>query len=167
MYAKAFFEWLDADAITLHPYMGVDSIDPFLQYDGKWAIILGLTSNKGSEDFQQLELKSTGNKLFNEVLSTSKVWADDNKLMYVVGATHPEAFRHIRKIIPDHFLLVPGVGAQGGSVKEVARYGLNKNIGLLINASRSILYASNGEDFAEAARAEALKLQKEMESVLA
>lgn len=166
MYAKAIFENLDADAITLHPYMGIDSVSPFLDYDEKWAIILALTSNKGSNDFQQLDLASGSNKLFEEVLRTTSQWASSEKIMYVVGATHPEAFQRIRKIVPDHFLLVPGVGAQGGTVSDVAKYGLNDEVGLLINASRSILYASKGEDFAEAARKEAQKLQQEMKDFL-
>ena len=166
MYAKAFFEDLDADAITLHPYMGIDSVSPFLEFDEKWAIILALTSNKGSQDFQQLELTDSGELLFEKVLRTTKGWATDEKLMYVVGATHPEAFKEIRAIVPDHFLLVPGVGAQGGTVSDVAKFGLNKDVGLLINASRSIIFASSGEDFAEAARKEAKKLQLEMEKWL-
>ena len=165
-YARAFFEELDADAITLHPYMGIDSIAPFLEYDEKWAVLLALTSNKGSDDFQQLPLGDGKKRLFEEVLIKGKSWAGPDKLMFVVGATHPEAFRKVREIVPDHFLLVPGVGAQGGTVKEVAKFGLNKDIGLLINASRSIIYASEGEDFAEAARAEAKKLKLDMERVL-
>lgn len=162
-YARAFFDELKADAITLHPYMGSDSIDAFLNYEDKWAIILALTSNKGSADFQQLRIEGSNQRLFESVLKTTCDWAGPDKIMYVVGATHPDAFRTIRKIVPDHFLLVPGVGAQGGTVEDVAKYGMNNDIGLLINASRSILYASNGEDFAEAARAEAKKLQLEME----
>ena len=165
-YAKAIFEELDADAITLHPYMGADSITPFLAYPGKWAIVLALTSNKGSDDFQQLSVQDTGEYFFERVLQTAKRWAGPDQMMFVVGATHPEAFKKVRDIVPDHFLLVPGVGAQGGTVEEVARYGMNKDIGLLINASRSIIYASSGEDFADAAREEAIKLRDQMALLL-
>lgn len=161
-YAKAFFESMDADAITLHPYMGHDSIQPFLKYDEKWAVILALTSNQGSKDFQSLETGPDGGKLYEKVLETTKNWAGPDKIMYVVGATHPEAFGRIRAIIPEHFLLVPGIGAQGGSLAEVVKFGANSSVGLIVNASRSILYASKGKDFAEAARAEALKIQQEM-----
>jgi orotidine-5'-phosphate decarboxylase len=166
-YARAFFEGMQADAITLHPYMGYDSIAPFLKYEDKWAILLALTSNPGSQDFQRLLLADSEEQLFEKVLRVTREWAGPDKLMYVVGATHPEAFRKIRAIVPDHFLLVPGVGAQGGTVAEVARYGMNKDIGLLINASRSIIYASDGEDFADAAREEAKKLQSEMAKLIA
>jgi len=161
-YAKAIFEGLDADAITLHPYMGYDSIKPFLEYAEKWAILLALTSNNGCQDFQMLDLTNGSEKLFEKVLKVSKTWAEPDKMMYVIGATHPEAFVKVRKIVPDHFLLVPGIGAQGGSLAEVVRYGANDEVGLLVNASRSILYASSGTDFAEAARKEALKIRDEM-----
>jgi orotidine-5'-phosphate decarboxylase len=161
-YAKAFFEVMEADAITLHPYMGYDSISPFLNYDHKWAIILALTSNTGSKDFQMLDTCAGSEKLFETVLKVTKNWAGPDKMMYVVGATHPESFVQIRNIVPDHFLLVPGIGAQGGSLSEVVRYGANTSVGLLVNASRSVLYASSGKDFADAARQEALKIQKEM-----
>jgi orotidine-5'-phosphate decarboxylase len=161
-YAKAFFEELKADAITLHPYMGSDSLRPFLEYDHKWAIILALTSNKGSGDFQHLEVTKSGEQLYERVLRTTSKYAGADKIMYVVGATHPDAFKTIRKIVPDHFLLVPGVGAQGGTVADVVQYGLNQDVGLLINASRSVICASNGEDFAEAARQQAKILQKQM-----
>jgi len=165
-YAAAFFNSLEADAITLHPYMGSDSISPFLDYEDKWAIILALTSNNGSNDFQQLRLEGGEVHLFEEVLKTTSKWAGPDKIMFVVGATHPEAFKRIREIVPDHFLLVPGVGAQGGTVAEVATYGMNKDVGLLINASRSIIYASDGKDFAEAAREAAIELREKMKLLL-
>ncbi|NTV83355.1 MAG: orotidine-5'-phosphate decarboxylase [Bacteroidales bacterium] len=159
-YAKAFFEILDVDAITVAPYMGSDSVQPFLNYPNKWIILLALTSNKGAADFQYL--KTGDNYLFEQVLKTSSQWGTTENMMYVVGATQAQQLETIRKIIPDHFLLVPGVGAQGGSLKEVARYGMTKDIGLLVNASRSIIFASSKEDFAEKAREEAEKMQKEM-----
>lgn len=163
-YAKAFFDILDVDAITVAPYMGSDSVQPFLTYQGKWIILLALTSNKGASDFQYL--KTGDSYLFEEVLHTSSQWGTPENMMYVVGATQAQQLGTIRKIIPDHFLLVPGVGAQGGSLQEVARYGMTKDIGLLINASRSIIFASSGEDFADKAREEALKIQKEMEALM-
>jgi orotidine-5'-phosphate decarboxylase len=163
-YAKAFFEILDVDAITVAPYMGSDSVQPFLAYPGKWAILLALTSNKGANDFQYLE--SGDSNLFEHVLRTSSKWGTPDNMMYVVGATQARQLETIRKIIPDHFLLVPGVGAQGGSLQEAARYGMTKDIGLLVNASRSIIFASSKEDFAEKAREEAEKMQKEMAALL-
>ena len=163
-YAKAFFDILDVDAITTAPYMGSDSITPFLAYPGKWVILLALTSNKGASDFQYL--KTDGSYLFEHVLSTSSRWGTTENMMYVVGATQAEQLGTIRKIIPDHFLLVPGVGAQGGSLREVARYGMTKDVGLLVNASRSIIFASSKEDFAEKAMEEAEKMQKEMEALM-
>ena len=163
-YAKAFFDILDVDAITVAPYMGSDSVQPFLTYPGKWIILLALTSNKGASDFQYL--KTGDSYLFEEVLRTSSQWGTPENMMYVVGATQAQQLETIRKIIPDHFLLVPGVGAQGGSLQEVARYGMTKDIGLLVNASRSIIFASSGEDFADKAREEALKIQKEMEALM-
>ncbi len=162
-YAKAFFEQLPCDAITVAPYMGSDSVQPFLNFEEKWVILLALTSNKGSADFQ---FKGEERKLFEEVLEHSKEWGDEKQMMYVVGATQAEMFTTIRKYVPTHFLLVPGVGAQGGSLSEVAKYGMTKDCGLLVNASRSIIYAGNGRDFAEKARAEALKLQQEMAELL-
>ena len=159
-YARAFFETLKADAITVAPYMGVDSVEPFLGFEGKWVILLALTSNKGSKDFQYLS--ADGKELYKNVLLKSKEWADSDKMMYVVGATHPEELGEIRKMMPESFLLVPGVGAQGGDLQAVAKYGLNDQIGLLVNSSRGIIYASNGEDFAERAAEEAEKLQKQM-----
>lgn len=163
-YARAFFETLKADAITVAPYMGVDSVEPFLGFDEKWVILLALTSNKGSKDFQYLNAE--GKELYKNVLLKSTEWADDSKMMYVVGATHPEELGEIRKMLPKHFLLVPGVGAQGGDLQAVAKYGLNNDCGLIVNSSRGIIYASNGEDFAERAAEEAAKLQKQMEQLL-
>lgn len=164
MYAKAFFEDLAFDSVTVAPYMGKDSVEPFLAFEGKHTIMLALTSNEGAFDFQTLNVNGT--ELYKQVIETSKTWNNSENLMYVVGATKAEYFTEIRKIIPDSFLLVPGVGAQGGSLQEVCKYGMTENIGLLINSSRGIIYASNGEDFAEKARREALKLQKEMEEIL-
>ena len=163
-YARAFFETLQADALTVAPYMGVDSVEPFLGFEGKWVILLALTSNKGSRDFQYLN--SEGKELYKNVLMKSTEWAGSDKMMYVVGATHPEELGEIRKMLPEHFLLVPGVGAQGGDLQAVAKYGLNKDCGLIVNSSRGIIYASNGTDFAERAAEEASKLQKQMEQVL-
>lgn len=162
MYAKAAFEQLGADAITVAPYMGKDSVEPFLQFDSKWAIVLALTSNAGAFDFQ-LSTTEEG-ELYKKVLKTVSAWGTSSNTMYVVGATKAEMIGEVRKLVPDHFFLVPGVGAQGGSLDDVCRYGLNKDIGLLVNASRSILYASAGTDFAEAAAAEAKKLQQEMQA---
>lgn len=164
MYAKAFFEDLAFDSVTVAPYMGKDSVEPFLAFEGKHAIMLALTSNEGAFDFQTLQVDGT--ELYKHVIETSKTWNNSENLMYVVGATKAEYFTEIRKIIPDSFLLVPGVGAQGGSLQEVCKYGMNATVGLLINSSRGIIYASNGEDFAEKAREEALKLQKEMEEII-
>lgn len=165
MYARTFFETMGVDAVTVAPYMGEDSVKPFMGYDDKWVILLALTSNKGSHDFQMKEL-ADGKKLFEQLLETSKEWGNDDNMMYVVGATQSEMLSEIRKIIPSHFLLVPGVGAQGGSLEEVCRYGMTKECGLLVNASRSIIYASNGEDFAKAAAEEAQKLAVEMKGYL-
>lgn len=163
-YAKAFFEDLQFDAITVAPYMGKDSVEPFLAFENKHTILLALTSNDGAFDFQT---KKIGNdELYKLVLKTSKEWKNSENLMYVAGATKAEYLADIRKIIPNSFLLVPGVGAQGGSLKEVCRYGLSENIGLLINSSRGIIYASNNEDFAEAAALEAEKMQLEMKTIL-
>lgn len=153
MYAKAFFEWLQFDAVTVAPYMGEDSVAPFLSYENKWVILLALTSNKGSNDFQ---LQQTGNeKLYERVLQQSQQWGTPDNMMYVVGATHPDMFRSIRRHVPNHFLLVPGIGAQGGDLDGACQNGLNNEIGLLINSSRQIIYASNDEDFAQAAAREA------------
>jgi orotidine-5'-phosphate decarboxylase len=165
MYAQAFFKTLDFDAITLSPYMGSDSISPFLEMDGKWVILLALTSNEGSKDFQQLQTAG-GKHLFEEVIRTSSEWGSVNNTMYVVGATKAAALAGIRKLIPEHFLLVPGIGSQGGSLKEVARYGMNDRCGLLVNASRSIIYAGISDKFEDAARQEASSLQVQMEEIL-
>ena len=166
MYARTFFEEYDIDALTVAPYMGEDSVTPFLKYENKWVILLALTSNKGSHDFQLMEDKN-GQRLFEKVLEKSQNWGNDENMMFVVGATQGEMFRDIRKIAPDHFLLVPGVGAQGGSLQDVCKYGMNKDCGLLVNSSRGIIYASTGEDFAEIAAQKAKELQKEMEAELA
>lgn len=164
MYAKAFFQRLNCDAITVAPYMGSDSVIPFLKYDGKWAIVLGLTSNEGSADFQQK--KVDGKELYLNVIETSSKWGTKDNMMFVVGATKAEMLAEIRKIIPEHFLLVPGVGAQGGSLQEVCKYGITKEIGLLVNSSRGIIYASNGKDFAEKAAEEAKKIADEMQQII-
>jgi orotidine-5'-phosphate decarboxylase len=164
MYAKAFFEDMAFDSVTVAPYMGKDSVEPFLVFENKHTILLALTSNEGAFNFQT---KNIGNEpLYKHVLQTSTTWKNAHNLMYVVGATKAEYFTEIRKIIPDHFLLVPGVGAQGGSLAEVCKYGMNTNVGLLINSSRGIIYADSGEDFAQAARKEALILQSEMAEIM-
>ncbi|CAH0142776.1 Orotidine 5'-phosphate decarboxylase [Pedobacter sp. Bi27] len=168
MYAETFFNAASSemsfDSVTVAPYMGSDSVTPFLTFKDKWVILLALTSNAGHADFQLQEIGE--DKLFEKVLKTSQTWATDEQMMYVVGATRGAAFGDVRKLAPNHFLLVPGVGAQGGDLNEVCKYGLNAQCGLLINSSRGIIYASQGEDFAEKAREEALKLQKEMEQIL-
>ncbi|MCY7420404.1 MAG: orotidine-5'-phosphate decarboxylase, partial [Chitinophagaceae bacterium] len=165
-YAKTFFEVYPFDAVTVAPYMGEDSIRPFLDYTDRWTIVLGLTSNKGSRDFEQLPL-ATGNKfLYEQVLETVCKWGSTDNLMFVTGATKASELAHIRTIIPDHFLLVPGIGAQGGSLKEVSKYGLNKEVGLLVNASRAIIFASKKEDFAEAASTVASQYATEMKQYL-
>lgn len=161
MYARTFFEEYDVDALTVAPYMGEDSITPFLDYEGKWVVVLALTSNKGSHDFQLTE-DTHGERLFEKVLRTTQQWADTDRMMYVVGATQGRMFEDIRKIAPKHFLLVPGVGAQGGSLQEVCRYGMTPDCGLLVNSSRGIIYASSGTDFAEAAAQQAHELQEQM-----
>ncbi|MEQ9438382.1 MAG: orotidine-5'-phosphate decarboxylase [Cyclobacteriaceae bacterium] len=166
MYAKAFFETYDFDSITVAPYMGEDSVTPFLQHAGKWVILLALTSNKGSHDFQHLSLSDTQTPLYQQVLSTSQQWGSAEQLMYVVGATQAEKLKEIRQIIPDHFLLVPGVGAQGGSLEEVARYGMTDRCGLLVNSSRGIIYAGSDEDFAQQAGQAAQHLQQQMAQLL-
>ncbi len=164
MYAKAFFEDLGFDSVTVAPYMGKDSVEPFLAFKEKHTILLALTSNKGAFDFQTQKIE--GNELYKTVLKTSKNWKNSENLMYVVGATKAEYFTEIRKIIPNSFLLVPGVGAQGGNLQEVCKYGMNKDVGLLINSSRGIIYSSNKGDFAEAAATEAEKLQQQMKTIL-
>lgn len=165
-YAKAFLENYGFDSITVAPYMGEDSVKPFLTFEGKWVILLALTSNKGAFDFQFIENKETGKKLYEEVLETSQKWGNTDNMMYVVGATKAEMLADIRKMIPNHFLLVPGVGAQGGNLQEVAKYGLNKECGLLVNSSRGIIFKSVEADFAEIAKEEAMKLQVQMAEIL-
>jgi len=164
MYAKAFFKDLQFDSITVAPYMGKDSVEPFLAFENKHTIMLALTSNEGAFDFQTQSVD--GEELYKKVITTSRTWKNSNNLMYVVGATKAEHFADIRKIIPDSFLLVPGIGAQGGNLANVCQYGMNANVGLLINSSRAIIYASNGTDFAVKAREEASKIQDEMQLLL-
>ena len=166
MYARTFFGNMDFDSVTVAPYMGEDSVTPFLTYEGKWVTLLALTSNKGAFDFQLMKDKATGDLLYEKVLKTSQTWGTDENMMYVVGATKAEMLTDVRAIVPEHFLLVPGVGAQGGSLEEVAKYGLNSMCGLLVNSSRQIIYASSEKDYAEAARAEAQRVQTEMEFIL-
>lgn len=165
MYAEAFLNNLDFDSVTVAPYMGSDSVEPFLSVDGKWVILLALTSNQGAFDLQFSELKED-KRLFEKVLEVSKQWGDDKNMMYVVGATKADALRDIRKIIPDHFLLVPGVGAQGGSLEEVVKYGKNDDYGLLINSSRGIIFADSSENFANVAGEKAAELQKQMQELM-
>jgi orotidine-5'-phosphate decarboxylase len=169
-YANAFFNpaqsGMDFDAVTVAPYMGEDSVKPFLGFPGKWVILLALTSNKGSDDFQLIRDQETGQQLFQQVLIKSQQWGTPENMMYVVGATKAEMLTEIRKLVPDHFLLVPGVGAQGGSLQEVAKYGLTKDCGLLVNSSRNIIFASSSTDFAIKAREEALRMQTEMAELL-
>lgn len=165
MYAKAFFEQMSFDSVTVAPYMGSDSVTPFLDFDGKWVILLALTSNPGGLDFQGQRLEN-GRYLFEQVLLQSQQWATPDQLMYVVGATRAERLQEVRALAPDHFLLVPGVGAQGGDLAQVARYGMNDHCGLLVNSSREILYASAGEDFAQAAAQVAARMQGQMASLL-
>ncbi|MFM2291797.1 MAG: hypothetical protein RIS29_1610 [Bacteroidota bacterium] len=166
MYARTFFGNMEFDSVTVAPYMGEDSVTPFLTYEGKWVTLLALTSNKGAFDFQFMKDAETGERLFEKVLKASLKWGNEDNMMYVVGATKAEMLTDIRAIIPEHFLLVPGVGAQGGSLQEVVKYGMNSTCGLLVNSSRQIIYASAEKDYAEAARTEALKVQEEMASLL-
>ena len=166
MYARTFFEEYDVDALTIAPYMGEDSITPFLEYDGKWVIMLALTSNKGSLDFQLMQ-DENGERLFEKVMRKGQEWGTPQNMMFVVGATRGEMFRDVRRVAPDHFLLVPGVGAQGGSLEEVCRYGMTKDCGLLVNSSRGIIYASNDDHFAEIAGNKAREIQQQMAAELA
>ncbi|MDE7466867.1 MAG: orotidine-5'-phosphate decarboxylase [Muribaculaceae bacterium] len=166
LYARSFFEYLDVDAVTVAPYMGQDSVEPFLGYEGKWVILLALTSNKGSHDFQMTK-DADGKYLFENVLTTSAKWAGPDEMMYVVGATQGAMFTDVRRLAPQSFLLVPGVGAQGGSLEEVCKYGMTDECGLLVNSSRGIIFASDGTDFAERAGAEARKLRDQMAAILA
>ena len=165
MYARAFFNNMNFDAVTIAPYMGKDSVSPFLDYSEKWAIILALTSNEGSLDFQNIK-DIHGKEFFKHVLSSAQNWGSDQNSMFVIGATQAKKMLEVRKIVPNHFLLVPGVGAQGGSLQEIAKYGMNTDCGLLVNSSRGIIYASSEKDFAEKAALEAQKLQKEMADLL-
>lgn len=165
MYAKTFFEQYNFNSVTVAPYMGEDSVTPFLEFKNKWVILLALTSNKGALDFQ-MDAVNKEERVFEKVLRVSQKWGSSENMMYVVGATRGELFADVRKIVPDHFLLVPGVGAQGGSLEEVCKHGMNSDCGLLVNSSRNILYASNGKDFAERAGAEAGNLQKQMSELL-
>lgn len=166
MYARTFLGNMNFDAITVAPYMGEDSVTPFLTYEDKWVVLLALTSNKGAFDFQFIRDAETGERLFEKTLKASQQWGNDENMMYVVGATKADMLTDIRQIVPDHFLLVPGVGAQGGSLEEVAKYGMNSTCGLLVNSSRQIIYASSESDYAKAARREAEKVQTEMEFLL-
>ena len=164
-YAVAFFERMNFDAITIAPYMGEDSVTPFLTFEDKWIILLALTSNPGSGDFQKKKLEN-GEELYETVLKTTQNWATPDQMMYVVGATHPEHFSNIRALAPDHFLLVPGVGAQGGDLEAISRYGFNDSVGLLVNSSRGIIYAGQGREFASEARKAAQKIQSRMQALL-
>jgi orotidine-5'-phosphate decarboxylase len=166
LYARAFFEQMDFDAITVAPYMGEDSVKPFLEFKHKWVILLVHTSNPGSADFQLIESKNSGKKLYEEVILKSQQWGSPDNLMYVVGATRADKIGEIRNLAPDHFFLVPGIGAQGGDLKEVSKHGMNKECGLLVNSSRAIIYASDGKDFAQAAAREAKKVSEEMKQLL-
>lgn len=165
LYAQAFFGELGFDAVTVAPYMGVDSVQPFLEFEGKWVILLALTSNKGSQDFQ-LNRQEDGQPLYEKVMRRAQTWGQPGNLMFVVGATHPEKFAEIRAIAPEHFLLVPGIGAQGGDLAAVTKHGANADVGLLVNSSRGIIFASDSEDFAEAARRSALSVQQQMAGLL-
>ncbi len=165
LYAKAFFEQLNVDAVTVAPYMGEDSVKPFLGYPDKWVILLALTSNVGSNDFQ-FTLQENGKPLYENVMRRAMEWGSAEEMMFVIGATHPEKMQEIRAIAPDHFFLVPGIGAQGGELSEISRYGFNTHCGLLVNSSRGIIFAGNEEDFAEKARAAALEVQQEMAELL-
>ena len=166
LYARAFFENMEFDSVTVAPYMGEDSVKPFLEFEDKWVILLGLTSNKGSNDFQQAIQGETNQRLYEKVMRTAQTWGNPDNLMFVVGATHPDKFKEIREIIPNNFLLVPGIGAQGGDLQAVSENGWNEHCGLLVNSSRGIIYAGDGEDFDKKARAAALKLQQQMEAFM-
>lgn len=166
MYAETFYKRFACDAVTIAPYMGQDSVSPFTGFPDKWAIVLVLTSNRGSDDFQRSWLEDSRQPLWEKVLQTAKTWGSPENMMFVIGATHPEAFLKVRETAPEHFLLVPGVGAQGGELAAICQHGLNKDCGVIVNAARSIIYASSGEDFAEKAREEAMKLQTEMAQIL-
>ena len=162
LYARAFFKQMNFDSVTVAPYMGEDSVKPFLQFKDKWVILLAHTSNPGNSDFQLIESAVTGRKLYEEVLLKAQTWGTPDQLMFVVGATHPEKFESIRALAPDNFFLVPGVGAQGGDLEQVSKYGMNDKCGLLVNSARAIIYASSGTDFAQVAKKESRKMQEEM-----
>lgn len=164
MYASEFFEFYNFDAVTLSPYMGKDSVDPYLNYPGKWVILLALTSNKGSQDFQTL--KTERGFVYEDVLDISSAWGNSDQIMYVVGVTKASSLTSIRKIVPDNFLLIPGLGAQGGNLEDVTRFGINESVGLIVNASRSIIYASDEMDFDQAARCKTLEIRSEMEALM-
>jgi orotidine-5'-phosphate decarboxylase len=166
LYAKAFFREMNFDSITVAPYMGEDSIKPFLQFENKWVILLAHTSNPGSADFQLIESTVTGRKVYEEVILKARQWGTADQMMFVVGATHPEKFQSIRSLAPDNFFLVPGIGAQGGDLEMVSKSGMNSECGLLVNSARSIIYASNGKDFALSAKKEAVKVHEEMDKYL-
>ncbi len=166
MYAKAFFERLDVDAVTVNPYMGEDSVRPFLEHGGKWAVVLGLTSNPGSEDLQMAREKDSGEPVFAYMMKKTRAWGTADNMMYVVGATRPDLFKKVREICPDHFLLVPGIGAQGGSLHQVSEQLMNKQCGIIVNVSRSVIYASVTNQFAEEAREKAMEIQASMEKLL-
>ncbi len=166
MYARAFFENMNFDSVTVAPYMGSDSVKPFLDFEGKWVILLAATSNPGGLDFQNLTIGNTDEKLYERVIRQSATWGTANNLMYVVGATRPEALADIRKIVPDHFLLIPGVGAQGGDLQKVCEYGMNNQCGLLVNSSRGIIYSDSSADFGKASGVQAQKIQVEMAKIL-
>lgn len=165
LYAKAFFEQMNFDSVTVAPYMGVDSVQPFLEFENKWVILLALTSNKGSNDFQ-FALQDNGQALYEKVMRTAQSWGNPDNLMFVCGATHPEKFKELRSIAPDNFFLVPGIGAQGGDLEKVSEFGMNDHCGLLVNSSRGIIFAGDGEDFAEQARLAAKQLQLQMADIL-
>ncbi len=167
MYAKSFFETLNVDALTVAPYMGEDSVTPFLGYPGKWVVLLALTSNKGSQDFQHIAAADGGDELFETVIKKSQQWGDDSNMMYVTGATQAPLFTRIRQLAPSHFLLVPGVGAQGGSLEQVAKYGFNSDCGLIVNSSRGIIHASSDDDFAQVAGQKAADMHAQMQKLLA
>ena len=166
MYASAFLKDLDFDSITVSPYMGSDSVEPFLTFDNKYVFLLALTSNIGSEDFQELFLDDNSGKLYEKVINVSKTWANNDRIMYVIGAKNTEEIKNVRKLVPESYLLIPGVGAQGGNLKEICKYGLDKDYKLIVNSSRSIIYASSDDDFAEKAALEAKNIQNEMESYI-
>lgn len=167
MYAKSFFETLNVDALTVAPYMGEDSVTPFLGYPDKWVVLLALTSNKGSQDFQHIAAADGGDELFETVIKKSQQWGDDSNMMYVTGATQAPLFTRIRQLAPNHFLLVPGVGAQGGSLEQVAKYGFNSDCGLIVNSSRGIIHASSADDFAQVAGQKAADMHAQMQKLLA